>query len=417
MVNTSKPLKICLISYRSNPHCGGQGVYIRNLSRALVDLGHSVDVLSGPPDPQLDDDVNLIMLPCLDLFDPEDMFRIPSLKELSNPINMIEWIGVSTMGFPEMFTFGLRAYKYLLKNHKKYDIIHDNQCLSYGIAAIKRLVPTTITIHHPITVDRDIALKSVSSYWKKIKHLRWFSFLGMQKNTSKSFSHIITVSKSAQNDISNEFKINKSNFNVIPNGINTDLFYPVPEIEREDGRIIVTNSADTPLKGLFYLIHAIKEVLNTHKNIKLVVIGKPKENGGIVRLIKKLKIYDFIHFTGRISNREFRQQYAKANMAVVPSIYEGFGLPVGEAMACGVPVISTTGGALPEVLGDAGILVPPANSKALANAIRYLLEHKEYAKKIGKFGYLRVHEKFTWNNAAKQTVETYREVINDHHRS
>ncbi len=416
MVDTNRPLRVCLISYRSNPHCGGQGVYIRNLSRALIDLGHKVDVLSGPPDPQLDNDVKLIMLPCLDLFNFEDMFRFPSLKELSDPINMVEWIGVSSMGFPEMFTFGLRAYKYLLKNHTKYDIIHDNQCLSYGILAIKRLVPTTITIHHPITVDRDIALKSVKSYWKKIKHLRWFSFLGMQKRISKKFSHIITVSKCAQNDISHEFKIDKASFDVIPNGINTKLFYPIPEIDREDGRIIVTNSADTPLKGLYYLIYAIKEVLNTHKYIKLIVIGKPKENGGIARLIKKLKIEKFIHFTGRISDREFRQQYAKANMAVVPSIYEGFGLPVGEAMACGVPVISTTGGALPEVVGDAGILVPPANHKALANAIIHLLDNKKYAKKIGNFGFLRVQEKFTWEKAAKQTVETYREVISDHNR-
>jgi len=409
------PLKICLLSYRSNPHCGGQGVYLKNLSRALKDLGHSVEVICGPPDPQLDADIPLYQLPCLDLYNPEDPFRIPTPKELLHPINLIEWFGVSTMGFPELFTFGLRAYQFLRSRFHMYDIVHDNQSLSYGIWAMNKLVPTIATIHHPITVDRRIAIRSVFSPWKKMKQWRWYSFIGMQKRVSRSLSHIITVSKSAQEDISRDFKIPAKKFNIVPNGINTRLFYPIAGIEREKSRVIVTNSADTPLKGLFYLFQAVAELEKT-QDINVTVVGVPKKNGAIVKLIRNLGIGHLVNFTGRIEDREFVHQYARATVAVVPSVYEGFGLPVGEAMACGVPVISTSGGALPEVVGDAGVLVPPADPPALAEAMRQLLSNPVRARELGMAGYRRVQEYFTWEKAAEKTAEVYREVIDAHRR-
>jgi len=409
------PLKICLLSYRSNPHCGGQGVYLKNISRALKDLGHTVEVVSGPPDPQLDDDIPLHHLKGLDLYDPQDPFRVPTLGELSDPINLMEWLGVSTMGFPEPFTFGLRAYLYLKSRLHTYDIVHDNQSLSYGIWAMNKLVPTIATIHHPITVDKKIAIRSVSSPLKKMKEWRWYSFIGMQKRVSRTLTRIITVSKSARKDISRDFRIPANKFRIVPNGINTKLFYPIDQIEREKNRIIVTNSADTPLKGLFFLFQAVAE-LEKIQDVNITVVGEPKKDGEIVRLIQKLGIGHRINFTGRIDHREFVQQYARATVAVVPSVYEGFGLPVGEAMACGVPVISTTGGALPEVVGDAGVLVQPANSAALAGAIRELLNNPLRAKELGMAGYRRVQKHFSWEKAAQKTVAAYREVINDHRR-
>jgi glycosyltransferase involved in cell wall biosynthesis len=235
----------------------------------------------------------------------------------------------------------------------------------------------------------------------------------MQKRVAKKLSHIITVSTSAMNDICKDFNISSKKFNIIPNGINTDLFYPIPEIQREKNRLMVTNSADMPLKGLYYLLKAVAEISKTHP-IHLVVIGTPKKNGRIEKLISDLGIGNLITFTGRIDHLEFVKHYAKATAAVVPSVYEGFGLPVGEAMACGVPVISTTGGALPEVVGNAGILVPPADHHALAQAITLVLDHPDHAKKLGDAGYKRVMEHFTWKKAAEKTVETYWEVIRDH---
>ena len=411
----NKPLNICLISYRSNPHSGGQGVYLKNLSRAIKDLGHRVEILSGPPDPDIDADIPVVRLPCLDLYNPADPFRVPTLKELANPLNLLEWLSVSSMGFPEMFTFGLRAYHYLKNRLDRYDIVHDNQSLSYGIWALSRRVPTVATIHHPITVDRDLAIRSVRSFWKKLKQLRWHSFLRMQKIVSRTFSRIITVSKAARNDISRDFGIPLNRFCVIPNGINTDLFYPLPGVEREKSRLIVTNSADVPLKGLYFLLDAVAQLAHNH-SVKLVVIGSPKKNGGIEKKIQTLNIGHLIHFTGRIAHDEFVRQYARASIAVIPSIYEGFGIPAGEAMACGVPVISTTGGALPEVVGDAGILVPPADPLALVQAIGNLIENPNQARHLGQKGYKRIQSQFTWKAAAEKTVACYREVIRDHHR-
>jgi len=410
-----RPLRICLLSYRSNPHCGGQGVYLKNLSQAVNALGHKVDVVSGPPHPKLDDGITVSYLPGLDLYNPEDPFRVPTLAELVNPINFIEWLGVSSMGFPEPFTFGLRAYHFLRTKIQKYDVIHDNQSLSYGVWALSKLKPTVATIHHPITVDRKIAVQSETSPWKKMKQWRWYSFVGMQKRVARRLSHFITVSKAAQNDIRRDFKIPANKFRIVPNGIDTNVFYPLSGIERKKNRIIVTNSADTPLKGLYYLLRSVAELTAT-RSIRLIVVGEPKENGTIRNLISKLGIEKSVQFTGRIDHLEFVKEYAKAMLAVVPSVYEGFGLPAGEAMACGVPVISTTGGALPEVVGDVGMLVPPADSAALTKAIATLLDNPVHATELGRQGLKRVQQNFTWEKAAEKTIAAYREAIRDYHR-
>jgi glycosyltransferase involved in cell wall biosynthesis len=388
---------------------------LKNLSRALADMGHRVDVVSGPPDPRLDPDIPVSQIPGLDLYNPEDPFRVPSLKELADPVNLLEWVGVSTMGFPEPMTFGIRAYRFLRHSLTHYDIVHDNQGLSYGVWALNRRIPTVATIHHPITVDRKIALSSETAAWRRIKQWRWHSFIGMQKRVARTLPRIITVSRNARTDISRDYGIESARFRIVPNGIDTRQFFPLPGIERNRNRIIVTNSADMPLKGLRYLVLAVAE-LAVNRDIRLVVVGSPKKNGDIINLIRRLEIGHRIRFTGRIDAREFVRQYARAAVAVVPSVYEGFGLPAGEAMACGVPVVSTSGGALPEVVGDAGILVPPSDAGALARAIRELIDHPDRARELGRAGYERVRRHFTWESAAVNTAAVYREAIYDYRR-
>ncbi len=409
----SKPLRICLLSYRCNPHCGGQGVYLKNLSRALKDLGHEVDVVGGPPKAQLDGDIRFYRMPSLDLYDPDNLFRTPSLIELSDPIKLLEWIGVSTMGFPEPLTFGMRARRFLRNRRHHYDVVHDNQGLYYGLMTIKNWLPTVATIHHPITIDRKIAIRSATTIWRKMQQWRWYSFYGMQKRVSRTLSRIITVSQTARDDIARDFTISSDRFRVIPNGIRNDLFYPIPDITREHNRLIVTNSADMPLKGLYYLLRAISKVAQIQP-VKLTIVGSARKNGYTQKLIQQLGIGNLITFTGRITHEQFVHLYARATAAVVPSVYEGFGLPVGEAMACGVPVISTSGGALPEVVGDAGLLVPPADHHALADAILTILQQPQLAHKLGRAGYQRVQQHFTWIRAAEKTVSVYREAIDAH---
>lgn len=403
-------LKIGIISYRSNPHCGGQGVYVRNLSRALTDLGHQVEVIAGPPDPMLVGEARLTMLQTLDLYNPDDLFRTPKLYELRDPVNLIEWLGVSSMGYPEPLTFGMRAKRYLNGKLDRYDIIHDNQSLSYGILSISKHLPVVATIHHPMTVDRRIAVQSTRSILKKLKHMRWYSFIGMQKYVARRLQRIITVSDFSKQDISREFSIPEKRFITIPNGINTDLFHPLDHIKRESTRLIVTNSADTPLKGLYYLLHAVKS-LSEERPVKLTVIGAPKQNGGIEKLVKNLELKDIVEFTGRVDDQRFIEEYARATIAVVPSLYEGFGLPVGEAMACRIPVICTAGGALPEVAGDAARIVPPADATALKDAINSLLDNPSERERMAEAGYERVMKNYTWETTAVRSAEAYREII------
>jgi len=408
------PLKICILTYRGNPTCGGQGVYVKRLSTALRDLGHHVDVVSGPPYPHLDDGVTLRKLPSLDLYNPDDLFRVPSVRELKSPINLIEWLGVSSGGFPEPLTFSLRAYNFFRGNGHGYDIIHDNQCLGYGLLGLNGLgLPLVATIHHPITVDRDVEVEAERKSWRKLKVHRWYSFLGMQGRTSRRLSHIITVSEASKKDIGGAFKIPARKFRVIANGINTDIFHPEPGVKRRENRLMVTNSADTPLKGLRYLLEAVASIRKKRK-ISLTVIGQPKKDGVIDTLVRNLGLGNCVTFTGRIDDSEFARYYAETTMAVVPSIYEGFGLPAGEAMACGVPVISTTGGALPEVVGDAGILVPPGDATALEKSILTLLDNPEKRDTLGRAGYERVLNNFTWRNTAMNVVDVYQEAIDAH---
>jgi glycosyltransferase involved in cell wall biosynthesis len=410
------PLRVCLLSYRCNPHSGGQGVYVKNLSRALTELGHSVDVLAGPPEIELTAGVRHIALHGLDLYNPADPFRLPTAAELAEPVNLLEWLGVSSMGFPEPFTFGLRAFRHLRRRLRDYDVLHDNQSLSYGIWALSRRAPTVASIHHPVTVDRRFAVAAEHMPLLKIQRWRWYSFIGMQKRVCRRLFPIITVSRRSCSDVCREFRIPTRRCRVVPNGIDTELFRPLPGVEREPGRIIVTNSADMPLKGLTHLLAAVAAASAERLCLRLVVIGTPNKNGAVERMVAELGIAPLVRFTGRISDEDLVRHYARASLAVVPSVYEGFGLPAGEAMACAVPVISTTGGALPEVVGDAGLLVPPADPPALARAIRGLLEQPQQARELGQRGFARVHRHFSWRRAAQQTVDAYREAIDGHRR-
>ena len=404
-------LKICLLTYRGNPTCGGQGVYINYLSRSLRDLGHEVVVISGPPYPVLADDVKLHKLPGLDLYNPDHLFEVRNIRDLLSPLNQMEYVSMCAGGFPEPFTFGWRVYQYLRSGRHDYDIVHDNQCLAYGLLGLPRLgFPTLATIHHPITVDRDVELKASPNLLKKIKVLRWYAFIRMQKRVTRRLSRIITVSECSKRDIGLDFRVATDKFRVVPNGINTDYFYPLPHIKRKTHHLLTTNSADTPLKGLRYLLEAVT-IIRERRPIHLTVIGEPKKDGVVEQLVKDWQLSENVHFTGRISYEEFAGYYAESTLAVIPSLYEGFGMPAGEAMACGIPVISTTGGALPEVVGDAGVLVPPGDSRALVGAIEDLLDHPHKREELGRSGLQRVMDSLTWEHAAKKTVEVYRESI------
>ncbi len=411
----AKPLRIALLGYRSQPYSGGQGVYLKYLSKALVEAGHSVDVISGPPYPHLDPRVRLIELPSLDLF----VNGLGSLRphHLKSTTNIIEWLSKLTGGFAEPYTFGRRAVKYLRKHGHHYDLIHDNQSLSDGMLTIQDMgLPLVTTVHHPITSDLRIALSAAKSWWERLLIKRWHSFLIMQRRVVKQLHNIVTVSDCSRQDIARDFGIQPAGIGVVYNGIDTAEFRPLAGVERQPMKLMATASADAPLKGLRYLLRAYARLLESHPDLELLLVSKPKPGGKTERLIRHLGIADKVQFVSNISTQQMVRFYAEATIAVVPSVYEGFGLPAGEAMACAVPVVSTDGGALPEVVGDAGIVVPAKSVDGLVEAIDSLLRDSLKRDELGARGRQRILETFCWDVCAKQMVNYYERVLADANR-
>ncbi|MBO6554976.1 MAG: glycosyltransferase family 4 protein [Pseudomonadales bacterium] len=405
-------LKICLLGYRSNPYSGGQGIYLKFLSKALVERGHRVDVISGEPYPELDERVRLIKLPGLNLFEAENHVTALRPHHLTSYTDFIEWWSMLTGGFAEPYTFGRRLVDYFKRHQPDYDIVHDNQSLCYGTLQLQKMgVPLLTTIHHPITSDLRIALQSAENWKMRLLIRRWHSFLRMQKKVVRQLKNLVTVSEASRFDIATDFSVPEDTLKIVHNGIDTEVFRPIPDILREPYTIMATASADAPLKGLDYLIHAIAQLRNEIPDLKLNVLGKLKEDGDTAKLIKRLNIGDRITFHSGLTSEEVAELYARATCAVVPSIYEGFGLPAGEAMACGVPIISTDGGALPEVVGDAGITVPTRDAGAIASSIRVMMDDADLRERLAGRGRKRILEKFSWAVAAEQMEKLYRKII------
>jgi glycosyltransferase involved in cell wall biosynthesis len=405
-------LYIALLGYRSNPFSGGQGVYLKYLSKALTDLGHTVEVISGEPYPDLDPRVKLIKLPSLNLYEHERPVGALSLKQLFSPTDVFEWASFLSGGFPEPYTFGRRLARYLRSQKPDYDIIHDNQSLCLGLLTSMQMGYNVVTtIHHPITFDRDIALQNTSGLGMRILVRRWYNFLNMQIKVARKLPYIVTVSKNSKLDICADFGVDPSRLTVIYNGIDTDTFKPLAQLQRCPMQLITTASADQPLKGTQHLIPAIAKLAQEFPNLRLTFIGSPKPGGETETSIKSMRLENKIEFIHGISTEEIVRLYASSSIAIVPSEYEGFGFPAGEAMACGVPVVSTDGGALPEVVGDAGIIVPRKNPQALAEAIRLLLLDPEQREQLGNAGRARIMSQFNWSTVALQMTDFYLQAM------
>ncbi len=404
-------MRICLLSYRSYRYSGGQGVYLRYLSRALCGLGHEVDVISGPPYPDLDPPVRLIKLPSLDLYSMSSVSRlfINPLKLNSIP-DVVEWLGVISGYFAEPLSFGMRAYEYIRRN-SQYDIVHDNQTMAYGILKIQQLgLPVVETIHHSVFLDRELAVKSAKSIKDRVGLRWWYSFLNMQKKVARQLPYIITVSYNSAEHIAQTFDIPRERLRVVYNGIDTSIFYPARENKRLENKLLTVTSGNIAVKGLNHLLEAVAALRHQHP-VELVVIGKGADNPTVQKLVSSLGIIDYVKFMGEVSTKELAEQYRSAAIVVVPSTYEGFGLPAAEAMACGAPVVATTAGALPEVVGDAGLLVPPGDIRALVNAISALLHDRAKRLSFGQAGQRRATQNFSWQTAAIRTLDVYSEAL------
>lgn len=411
-------MRIALLSYRSKPHCGGQGVYVRYLSRGLAELGHDVEVFSGQPYPELDPGVTLTKVPSLDLYRESDPFRTPHPREIRGPLDVAELAMMWSAGFPEPLTFSLRAARMLRDRADEFDVVHDNQSLGYGLLSLRKAgVPLVGTVHHPITHDRRVELAAART-WRKLGVRRWYGFLRMQARVARRMPRLLTVSESSAQDISEDFGVPQDALRVVPLGVDADVFRP-PEQPRAPGRIVAMASADTPLKGIGPLLEAVAK-LRTERDVELVLVAKPTPGGPTERLVDELAIGDIVHTVSDLGDDELAALLGSAEIACVPSLYEGFSLPTVEAMACATPLVASRAGAIPEVAGPDGLttdLVPPGDVGALARALGELFDDPERRRRMGEAGRERVLERYSWESVAAATVDCYREVIDSSGRA
>jgi MMP alpha-(1->4)-mannosyltransferase len=407
-------LRIALLSYRSKPHCGGQGVYVRHLSRELAALGHDVEVFSGQPYPVLDEGVRLTEVPSLDLYREPDPFRTPRPSEIRDAVDVLEVATMWTAGFPEPRTFGLRVARLLRERLGDFDVVHDNQTLADGVLAVERAgLPVVATIHHPITFDRRVDLAAAPSWRRRLTLRRWYGFLRMQGRVARRVGVVLSPSESSARDIVTDFGVDRSRIRVVPLGVD-DVFRP-PAEPRVPGRIVAMASADTPMKGIATLLEAFAK-LRTERDVELLLVSRPKPGGETERIVDRLGIADWVRFVHGISDEELAATVGSAEVACVPSLYEGFSLPTAEAMACGTPLVVSRAGAIPEVVGPDGLcadLVTPGDVGELVHALDALLDDPQRRERMGRAGRERALAEFSWRAVAEATVTAYQHAIDE----
>ncbi len=414
-MSSAASLRIALLSYRSKPHCGGQGVYVRHLRRELVALGHEVEVFSGQPYPELDAGVRLTKVPSLDLYRDPDPFRVPRPREFRDLVDVEEFLTMCTAGFPEPKTFGTRVVRLLRDRVEDFDVVHDNQVLATGMLAIEGLgLPLVTTIHHPITVDRRLDLAAATTWRKRLTLRRWYGFLRMQTKVARRARRVLTPSASSQRDIVTDFGVDPRRIRVIPLGVD-DGFRP-PTDPRVPGRIVAMASADAPMKGIATLLEAFAKLRTERDHLELLLVTKPQPGGRTEQIVDRLAIRDHVRFVHGISDAQLVEVLGSAKVACVPSLYEGFSLPTAELMACATPLVVSDAGAIPEVVGPDGLcadLVPPGDVGALAGALARLLDDPERRARYGAAGRARVDELFSWRAAAAATAAAYEDAIRE----
>jgi glycosyltransferase involved in cell wall biosynthesis len=406
------PLRLAYLTYRGKPHVGGQGVYTRHLTKALVDLGHSVEVFGGQPYPVLDDRITMHKLPSLDIFNDQYPGRLPGYWEIKTWPDFVETARFLGGQFSEPLAFSKRAYRELRTRVNDFDLVHDNQCLGWDILKIEKIIPTIVTLHHPITKDRELEMSHAPNWWKRRSLKRWYSFVEMQGKVASKMPRIVVVSENSINDINKDMGVSRDRMRLVPVGVDPELFRPMPEVQRQPGRLITTASADVALKGLSYLLEAMAK-LRTQRDIRLTIIGKPRP-GHSMDLIESLGLKPYIDFVSGVPDERIVELYAQAELAIVPSLYEGFSLPAIEAMSTGICLVATDGGALPEVTGidgDTVLQCPAGNAEALATTISRGLDDVNLRTRVGLAGRERVVSRWSWRHCAALTVDQYREVL------
>jgi len=407
---TVRHLRVLVTGYRSHPHVGGQGVYIRELVTALSELGHHVTVASGPPYPELPEGVELIELPSLDLFAEDNAFLALRPRHLGSWADLSEWLSHNSGAFGELYAFARRLERFLRTEGHRFDVIHDNQTLATPFLRIDQHLPVITTLHHPIAIDRDFAVAAGQKWWQRALTRRWYHFVGMQAKTARALPRLLAVSGAARDSHAERYGVETDKVRVAFNGLDHDIFHPAPSVERETGLIVTTASADAPIKGLDVLIEALAKIAPEYPQARLHIVGKLRD-GPAKRALSKLGLADRVTSSSGLTREEIAQLYCRAHIVACPARFEGFGFPAAEAMACGAAVAASDGGALPEVVGETGLVSPVGDADAMARNLAQLLDDPSAARAMGEAASRRAVDAFQWRGHALAASRLYTEAL------
>jgi len=405
-----RPMRILVSGYRSHPHVGGQGVYIRELTHALKQLGHNVSVASGPPYPELNDGIELIKLPALDLFTEDNAILALRTRHLSSWADMSEWLSHNSGAFGELYAFARRLDKYLSRHAHRFDIVHDNQTLASPFLRIQKRLPVITTLHHPIAIDREYAIAASDKWWKKALTRRWYNFVDMQARTSRQLPRMFAVSEAARDSHKEHYGVDTNKIRVSFNGIDHDIFRPDESCERETGLIVTTASADAAIKGLDILINAFAKAAASRPAARLHIVGTLRD-GPAKEAIDKLGLSQRVTSSSNLTRKAVADLYRCAHIVACPARFEGFGFPAAEAMACGAAVVASNGGALPEVVGEAGLISAVGDVSAMADNLACLLDSPEETARLGQLASKRARQEFNWSAHALAATRLYAEAL------
>jgi glycosyltransferase involved in cell wall biosynthesis len=412
-------MKVCFLLHQGKMHSGGQGVYLYNVTKELAALGHEVHVIVGPPYPDIAPGITMDGIETFSLFDVYGTFADHFLRrrhprDFFAPLNFYEMVTTRAGMFSGMSAFSIRAFDRLraIQPERRFDIIHDVQVLGYGTLLTRMCgLPVVANVHHPLDLDRRNAVIQAKSPREKIRWILFYPFW-MQHLVARRLDRIITGSHKSAASVREAFGLPAQHIEVIHDGVDVDLFRPLDDVEKMPNEILFVGNSDDRNKGARYLIEAMR--LLRDGDLHLTFVDKAKGELELVpRLVRRYGLGTKVTFTGRVSSEQLVRLYNRAQILVSPSVYEGFGLPAAEAQACGTAVVSTTAGALPEVVEhrETGWLVPPADAHALAEAIQRLMADPESRARMGAAGRQRMVQRFTWRETARKTVALYEEVL------
>jgi glycosyltransferase involved in cell wall biosynthesis len=415
-----RPERVCFIAYRGNMTCGGQGIYLYFLARELSRLGIEVDVVVGPPYPDPMPFANRVQnLPNQEHWarwftrDYAGMLPKNNPTAALNPLNLYE-LGASRLGFlPEPMAFSLRALHALaqrLRAGERWDLIHDVQCLGYGVLGLKALgLPVVTTIHHPLTVDRRASLIRDESFRDRIGSMAFYP-VGMQAWVARRIDRVFTSSEESARTIAADFRVPRHRVRNVLNGLDTDFYCPSPGTIPSGTELLCVGRASDPNKGVRTLIRALALL---PEKITLTLVDNNHPDNDVFKWAREVGVLPRLNVTGRVEADALVDLYRRAALTVVPSRYEGFGLPAVESMACGTPVVACRAGALPEVMGlcGGGLLVEKDSPQALAAGIRELMHSPDQRRVLAERARERVEAHLSWRQVARATADGYAEVL------